>query len=237
MFRKATGSVCKTELEYQARFEYGCRSRGAEAFSFPPVVAQGSNATTLHYIANTDRVGPQSLVLMDAGAQVHGYCSDITRTFSPHGHVPTPAQRAVFHVVLEAEKACIEACHLSRHPSLQQLHELSVVLLTRGLIDLGLIKNSLHQAFESGEYRKFYPHSIGHYLGIDLHDTSSVSTSERLQPNMCITIEPGIYIPDSEEYPKEFRGIGIRIEDDVVIQGVNDNPLVLSADAIKTLER
>lgn len=204
----------KTEAELSAHLEFGFKKRGAEKLAYPCVVAGGSNACTLHYIANNQPLPQNGLVLVDAGCELHGYASDVTRTWPCSGSF-TPPQRALYEAVLDCQLRCIEAARADQGVSHAQLHTLSVQILAQHLIHLGILTPE-----RINEYSRFYPHSIGHQLGIDTHDVPAVSMSRALQPGMVITIEPGLYVPlDAPSWvPDEFRGIGIRIEDDIVIR-------------------
>jgi len=206
------------EYEIQAIVEYVFTSRGAQENAYPSIVAGGANATVLHYISNRDRVGDNDLVLIDAGAEVDCYCGDITRTWPISGTF-TPEQRAVYEIVLAAQLRCIELCKpgVSFHID---VNDAATKTITEGLIDLGLLRGSLDENVESGAYKRFYMHRVGHYLGMDTHDVGS--TRDRgewrtLQPGMVLTIEPGIYIPAEDDVDPRFRGIGVRIEDDILI--------------------
>ena len=197
---------CKVGMkEYQvgALFEYHCKYSGAEQMAFPQVVATGSAAATIHYAGNSNTIQAGELLLVDAGCQVNGYVSDVTRTW-PISKSFTAIQRQVYEIVLKCQYTCLELlsqCH-RRDISLQDIHQCSVRELTKGLLELGWIKNST-------EYSAYYPTYIGHFLGLDVHDTPQLRRNEPLRPNMVITIEPGLYNPD--------LGIGIRIEDDILI--------------------
>eukprot|EP00301_Raphidiophrys_heterophryoidea_P005574 c12328_g1_i2.p1 GENE.c12328_g1_i2~~c12328_g1_i2.p1 ORF type:complete len:494 (-),score=120.84 c12328_g1_i2:141-1622(-) len=222
--------VPDTELGLQALYEFHSKCGGSHVTSFPCVVAQGSNATTLHYIANTQRLSAGNLVLVDAGSIYGGYCSDISRTFPACRGKFSVAQKALYSVVLETQKTCIQAAVAGS--TMHQLHQLSSLTLAQGLVSLGIVPSSSTTSNRSPlpheVLTRFYPHSIGHFLGIDLHDTPSISPHTPLQENMVITIEPGLYIPDSPDIPKEFRNIGIRIEDDIVISADGKPPHVLT---------
>jgi len=193
------------------------------------VVAGGKNACTLHYIANNQLLPDDGLVLVDAGCELHGYASDVTRTWPTRGRFNT-AQKALYEAVLDCQLQCIEASRADQGVSQAQIHALSVKILTDHLLELGLLRP------QSLDYHRFYPHAIGHQLGIDTHDVPTVNMSQQLQAGMVITIEPGLYVPmDAPDWvPDEFRGIGIRIEDDIVI-AAEGAPEVLTERVPKTV--
>ncbi|PRP87603.1 putative Xaa-Pro aminopeptidase 3 [Planoprotostelium fungivorum] len=215
-----------TEHELSAFMEYRMKKRGASWFSYPPVVAGGNNANTLHYIANDMPLNRGDLVLIDAGAEVNGYVSDITRTWPVSGRF-SEGQREIYEVVLECNKKCIQLCRADGS-SLRSIHGQAVSILSEGLHRLGLIRRA------SDPIDEFFPHSIGHWLGMDTHDVHSISTSTPLRPSMVVTIEPGLYIPHKPSIPHKYRGIGIRIEDNVLV--TDGAPEVLTAAVPKEVE-
>ena len=226
------------EYEIQAIVEYVFTSRGAQYPAYPSIVASGSNATVLHYIANRRRVGDDDLVLIDAGAEVDFYCGDVTRTWPMSGKF-TAAQRAVYEVVLAAQERCIEMCR----PGVafnEDVNQAAIKVIAEGLIDLGLLPGTLEQALETESYRRFYMHRIGHFLGMDTHDVGTMRAEKRwrpLAPGMVVTIEPGVYVPDEEDIDRRFRGIGIRIEDDVLITPSGHDDLTDAPKTIEAIER
>ena len=197
-----------------ATFEYATKIRGAQRLAYPPVVAAGEDACIIHYSKNDKVARDGDLLLMDAGCEYNGYCSDITRTWPINGKF-TGAQAAVYNAVLDAHKACIEACVPGS--SLRQLHQLSIAELSKGLHSLGVVPRASEDAIAKGLYRRFYPHSVSHWLGLDTHDVPSVDYSKRMEPGAVLTVEPGLYIPDLPDIPADLRGIGVRIEDDIVV--------------------
>jgi Xaa-Pro aminopeptidase len=203
--------------------------------AYEPIVAAGANACVLHYRANRAELEPGALLLVDAGAEYEGYASDITRTLPISGRY-TPAQRALYDLVLSAQAAAIECARPGRHWN--DLHEAAVRQLTAGLIRLGLLRGSLERCIRDGKYRDFYMHKTGHWLGLDVHDVGDYRIdghSRQLEPGMVCTIEPGLYVPaDYRRVDKAYRGIGIRIEDDIVI--TRGEPRVLTAAAPKDPE-
>ena len=221
-----------TEHALAAHFEFEIKLNGAERLAYPCVVASGSNAVTLHYMHNNALLRDDSLMLMDAGSSVHGYCSDVTRTW-PLGGTFSPAQRALYEAVLSVNERCIAHCKADGTTSLNALHRLSMQWTFDALVDLGVLKRSDPRAGQ--KCQRYYPHAIGHWLGLDVHDTPSIDSGRPLEPGMVITVEPGLYIPlDDEDAPAWARGIGIRIEDDVHV--TTGHAEVLTSDAPKRVE-
>ncbi len=208
------------EYEVQALLEYEFRRRGSPRLGFETIAASGSNATTLHYVKNDRRIGEHDLVLLDAGCEYNYITSDVTRTF-PAGRDFTPAQRDVYTAVLEAQKASIK--QVKPGNTYQDVHMTAVRVLTQRMLDLGILHGTLDEQIESKGYTRYFPHRIGHYLGMDVHDCGPYfvdGKSIKLAEGMVLTVEPGLYIPPrDEDVPIAFRGIGVRIEDDVLITG------------------
>ena len=207
------------EWEVEAVLEGAFRARGAAGPAFPSIVGAGANATVLHYVDNRSRIGEGELVLVDAGARWGMYCADISRTFPASGRFSEP-QRALYQLVLDAEKAGIAAAVPGG--TTQQMHQEVLRVLVPGLMRLGLLpEQDLEEALRSREYRRFFMHQTSHWLGIDVHDVGLYvedGVPVTLQPGMVLTVEPGLYVPsDAQDVPPRFRGIGIRVEDDVVI--------------------
>ncbi|GIL85310.1 hypothetical protein Vretimale_10733 [Volvox reticuliferus] len=202
-----------TEYGLAAAFEYGIKSAGAQRLAYPTVVAGGPDACTIHYGRNDKVLAGGQLVLMDAGAEFWGYVSDVTRTWPVGGAFSGP-QRDVYAIVLEAHQRCLAACRPGS--SIRELHALCVDILSEGLRELRLLPGASLAEIRSSLYREFFWHSLGHYLGLDTHDTHLVGHDRRLSEGMVITIEPGLYIPDLPQYGA-LRGIGVRIEDDVLV--------------------
>ncbi len=210
------------EYEVEAELVYRFRRHDAVP-SYEPIVASGANACILHYRSNRARMLDGDLLLIDAGAEVQGYASDISRSFPVNGRFSTP-QRTLYELVLAANRA---ACAAVRPGvSWNAPHEAAVEVLAEGLLRLGLLKGSLRQCLREQSYRRFYMHRTGHWLGLDVHDVGDYRVGEafrQLEPDMAFTIEPGLYIaPDAPGVAAKWRGIGIRIEDDVIVtrQGV-----------------
>ena len=205
------------EYEVEAALQYTYRRNNAVA-SYEPIVGSGANACVLHYRANNGPLNDGELLLCDAGAEYQGYASDITRTWPVNGRY-SKEQRALHEIVLAAQAAAMAQARPGRPWILG--HEAAVEVLTEGLLSVGLLKGSLKAALSSGAYKKFYMHKTGHWLGLDVHDVGEYKVAgdyRELEPGMVFTIEPGIYIaPGSKGVPAKWQGIGIRIEDDVVI--------------------
>jgi Xaa-Pro aminopeptidase len=205
------------EHEIEAELLHEFRRHGAVA-SYEPIVGGGANACVLHYRANDAELRDGDLLLIDAGAEYECYASDITRTFPVNGKF-SPEQRALYDIVLAAQAAAIDEVRPGR--SFDAYHEAAVRVITRGLIRVGLLDGSLEKNLREHAYRRFYMHKTGHWLGLDVHDVGDYRVDgefRMLEPGMVVTVEPGIYIaPDSKKVPARWRGIGIRIEDDVVV--------------------
>ncbi|MGB0135266.1 Xaa-Pro aminopeptidase [Dokdonella sp.] len=215
------------EHEVEAELLHTFRKHGAVP-SYEPIVGGGANGCVLHYRANNSILRDGDLLLIDAGAEFSCYASDITRTFPVNGRY-TPEQRALYDLVLAAQIAAIDEVRPGR--PFDAYHEAAVRTLTKGLIELGLLKGSLKSNLEEHTYRKFYMHKTGHWLGLDVHDVGDYRVDGEfrvLETGMVVTVEPGIYIgPDMKGVPARWRGIGIRIEDDVIVS--NDEPEVISS--------
>lgn len=223
------------EYELQAEIEYVFRKRGAMGPAYGSIVGGGDNGCILHYVENDAALKDGDLVLIDAGAEFDFYASDITRTFPVNGRF-TPAQRAVYEVVLEAEREAIAQVQPGR--SFQVVHETAVRVLTEGLLKLGILQGEIEDLIASESYRRFYMHKTSHWLGIDVHDVGRYKVDgewRALQPGMVLTVEPGLYIPEgSEGVDPSYWGIGIRIEDDVLVTATGHE--VLTQDVPKDIE-
>lgn len=213
---RARGGMMEWEVE--AVVDYAFRSRGAAGPSYPTIIASGPNAATLHYINNDRRMSTGELLLIDAGCEYGFYASDVTRTF-PIGARFTPLQRDLYEIVLAAQLKAIET--IKPGIKFDDPHDAAVRVLVEGMCRLGLVKGPVEDAIRAGAWRRYYMHRTSHWLGMDVHDVGLyrvVGQSRTLEPGMVLTVEPGIYIgPDDADAPEEFRGIGIRIEDDVLI--------------------
>ena len=203
------------EYELEAELTYEFRKRGADGHAYTPIVAGGANACVLHYVDNNKLLNDRTLVLIDAGCEVEGYAADITRTFPVNGRF-TSAQKDVYEIVLAAQDAAFAATAPGRH--FMEAHDAAVRVLTQGLVDLKLLAGDRDNLIEKGDYRRFYMHRTGHWLGLDVHDAGEYKVGDQwttLQPGMTVTVEPGLYIRPADDIPPALAGIGIRIEDDV----------------------
>ena len=206
-----------TEQEMEAFYLYEFAKRGGRFSAYTPIVAGGENACVLHYVENSKPLLDGDLLLVDAGCEYDFYASDITRTFPVSGKF-TDAQLAIYEVVLEAESKAIAAVSVNNNVMDAQI--ISEKVVTQGLIDLGILKGSLDDLHAKGAYKEFYMHKIGHWLGIDVHDAGDYMEDDQFmqfKPGMVTTIEPGIYIPSSANVDDKWKGIGIRIEDDILV--------------------
>ena len=207
------------EYELEALVESTFRMNGANGVAFPTIVASGGNATTLHYTTNDCRIEDETLVLIDAGAEYGHYSGDVTRTFPANGTF-TEAQREIYQIVLDAHAAIIDS--IRPGVSIDEPHQKSIELLTEGMLSLGLLKGKAKKLIKKEAYRQFYMYRIGHMLGLDVHDVNCVHESngdfKTFQPGMVMTIEPGLYVADdTKDVPPAYLGIGVRIEDDILI--------------------
>ena len=220
------------EYEINAELTHCFMKHGSRSPAYPSIVAGGKNACILHYTENNATLNNGDLLLIDAGAEYDNYASDITRTFPVNGRF-SEEQRALYDLVLSAQLAAIKKVQ----PGLgyNAYHDTAVRVLTKGLIKLGLLKGDYKQLIKDGAYKEFYMHRTGHWLGMDVHDVGPYKQGQhwlKLRPGMVLTVEPGLYIaPDCKTVAKRWRGIGIRIEDDVVVTRTGNK--VLSAAAPK----
>lgn len=206
------------EWEIEAVIDATFRRMRAFGPSFPTIVGSAANATVLHYVTNDCVVEDGDLVLVDAGAEAALYCGDITRTWPVSGRF-SPVQRQVYDVVLAAEEAAIAAVRPGAPFS--AIHDAALRVMAEGMISLGLLQGTPEKVIEEGTYKRFYMHQTSHWLGLDVHDAGPYRHRDgswvTLRPGMVLTIEPGMYIPVADDVPEALRGIGIRIEDDVVV--------------------
>jgi Xaa-Pro aminopeptidase len=223
----------KYEYEIQAVLEYVFRSSGSMRNGYPCIVGSGPNTCILHYNDNNRKMMDGELLLVDAGAELNYYTGDITRTYPVNGKF-TPAQRDVYELVLHAQKKAIEACRPGN--THHQVHQVAVRTLTEGMLHLGLLMGTADENIENENYRKYFLHRTGHWLGMDVHDSGKYRIDQQwrnLEEGMVTTVEPGIYIPGDDAHVR-FRNIGIRIEDDVLVTA--QDPLVLSAQCPKEIK-
>ncbi|HMQ05426.1 MAG TPA: aminopeptidase P N-terminal domain-containing protein [Pyrinomonadaceae bacterium] len=209
------------EGQVEALMEAYMKDKGASGVAYNSIVGGGANATILHYVENNMPLNDGDLILIDAGAEYQGYASDITRTFPVNGKFTT-AQREVYDVVLDVQQKCIE--YTKTGNTVRGRQEYSIELLTEGMVKLGLLKGKTKELIKKKAYLKYYMHGVGHYLGLDVHDAGRYFTDQQARnskpfaPGMVLTVEPGIYVPpDDRSAPAKYRGIGIRIEDDVLV--------------------
>ena len=226
------------EYQVEALMENHIKQRGSEETAYNAIVGGGENACILHYVENNCALKDGEMLLIDFGANYKGYASDITRTFPINGRF-SPAQREVYEIVLDTQKQCVAATKTGM--TIRKRQDLSVELLTEGMKKLGLLKGKTKDLIKKKAYMKYYMHGIGHYLGLDVHDTGRFSSEQTLRdkrpfaPGMVLTVEPGLYIPpDDKNAPARFRGLGIRIEDDVLV--TEDGNLNLTATAPREIE-
>lgn len=225
-------SVGVSEALLHSVLEFECKVQGANCLSFPPVVAGGNRANTLHYIKNDQILRSGDLVLMDGGCEYNHYPCDITRTWPVNGKFSKP-QKHLYEIVLRVQKACLEKC--SKEISINHLHHIMLMLLGEELQDIGFIQKRITDVELQREASKFCPHHLGHYLGMDTHDTPLLNRGLSLQTGMTFTLEPGLYVSkDAVNVPEQYRGIGIRIEDDILM--TNDGPFVLTHEAPKDVD-
>jgi Xaa-Pro aminopeptidase len=220
----------KMEYEIEAEFLHEFYRFGAQSPAYTSIVAGGANACTLHYNANNARLNEGDLLLIDAGCELDGYASDITRTFPVNGKF-SAAQKDVYELVLAAQTAAISNVSTNSHWNTP--HEAALDVLVQGFIDFGWCKGSKDAVLESGAYRQFYMHRTGHWLGLDVHDAGEYKDKDgnwrMLEPGMVLTVEPGCYIRPAENVPEHFWNIGIRIEDDVLVTASGCDVITIDA--------
>ncbi|MEQ1768118.1 MAG: M24B family metallopeptidase, partial [Methylotenera sp.] len=222
------------EYEVEAEFLHEFYRNGAQAPAYTSIVAGGANACTLHYNANNCELKNGDLLLIDAGCELDGYASDITRTFPVNGKF-AGAQKDVYELVLASQAAAIAKVNTSNHWNAP--HEAALDVLAQGFVDLKLCKGSKEAVLENGDYRQFYMHRTGHWLGLDVHDAGEYKDKtgnwRMLVQNMTLTVEPGCYIRPAENVPEAFWNIGIRIEDDVLVTQAGCE--ILTKNAVKSV--
>lgn len=223
------------EYQLEAEILHEFASHGARHPAYSSIVGSGGNACVMHYVENSSKMRSGDLVLIDAGCEFEYYAADVTRTF-PVGGTYSKEQRALYEVVLAGQLAAIDAIKPGNHWN--QPHDASVQAITEGLVKLGLLKGSVSKLIASEAYRSFYMHKAGHWLGLDVHDVGDYRVADEwrmLEPGMVMTVEPGIYIsPDNTSVAKKWRGIGIRIEDDVIVTA--EGREVITSGVPKTVE-
>jgi Xaa-Pro aminopeptidase len=232
----AMASPGKKEYEVQALIEYIFKKEGSEHDAYGSIVAGGNNANTLHYVENSMVLNDGDLMLIDAGCEWNYYASDITRTTPVNGKFSKP-QQALYEGILDVQLKMIKS--IKPGMSKQVLQEKSEMLLAQVMLDLGILKGSFDEVMEEKSYKKYYPHGIGHWMGLDVHDTCPYKSEEGkdilFSEGMVLTIEPAIYLPaDDLDIPQMYRGIGIRTEDDILVTSKGHENL--SRDIAKTVD-
>lgn len=205
------------EYQIEAELHHEFAMAGARFPAYSSIVGSGDNACILHYTENCDVVNDGALILIDAGAEYYGYAADITRTFPVSGKFTQP-QREIYTIVVEAQKQVID--RISPGMTFSQANTIATEVIVEGLVDLGILPGTVGENMENQEYRNYYMHGIGHFLGLDVHDVGDYlhdGEERALQPGMVITIEPGIYISADSPVAQKYKGIGVRIEDNLVI--------------------
>lgn len=219
------------EYQLEGEIHHEFTRHGARYPSYNTIVGSGDNACILHYTENESQMRDGDLVLIDAGCEYQGYAGDITRTFPVNGKF-TPAQRAIYDIVLASEVRAIELFAPGR--SIREVTEEVVRIMLNGLVKLGILKGEEETLLTEQAHRQFFMHGLGHWLGLDVHDVGDYGSAERgrtLEPGMVLTVEPGLYIAPDADVPAEYRGIGIRIEDNIVITASGNE--VLTAGVVK----
>ncbi|KAI0813082.1 peptidase M24, structural domain-containing protein [Xylaria sp. FL0064] len=215
-----------SEKQLAAFLEYTYQTSGLDGQAYIPVVAGGSRGTLIHYVLNNASLDPEEMVLVDAGGEYGTYITDITRTWPVSGKF-SPAQRDLYTAVLRTQRSSVSLCRASTNLTLDQLHGITERSLRQELAQLGfdLGGNAMDVLF---------PHHVGHYIGLDVHDVPGYPRNVALKEGHCITIEPGVYVPDDERFPRHFRGMAVRIEDSIAVG--DDSPLILTTEAVKEVE-
>ena len=230
--QKVRPGMMEYALEAELNYVFG---KNGCVPSYNSIVGGGKNACILHYVENDKELKDGDLVLIDAACEYQFYASDITRTFPVNGKFSSE-QKALYNVVLDAQIAAINAVQIGN--SYKEPHNVAVRILVQGLLDLGIMQGDLEEIIQTESFRQFYMHGTGHWLGMDVHDVGTYKANgewRAYEEGMVVTVEPGLYIaPDDETVDAKWRGIGIRIEDDVV--ATKNGPLVLTAKVVKTVE-
>ncbi|KAI1827260.1 peptidase M24, structural domain-containing protein [Xylaria intraflava] len=216
----------KSEKDLAAFLEYTFQTSGLDGHAYIPVVAGGSRGLLIHYILNNALFKPGEFILLDAGGEYGTYITDITRTWPVSGKF-SAAQRDLYTAVLKAQRSSVSLCRSSANVTLDQLHTITERALHEQLTQLGF-------DLRGNAMSALFPHHVGHYIGLDVHDTPGYPRNVVLKEGHCITVEPGVYVPDDERFPQHFRGLGVRIEDSIAVG--DDNPLILTTEAVKEVE-
>ncbi|GAB7349342.1 hypothetical protein MBLNU459_g8476t2 [Dothideomycetes sp. NU459] len=225
VFSEAMKTQFATEKDLWATLDYGFKMQGLDGPAYVPVVAGAQNGLSIHYTRNDCTLSDGDLVLVDAGGEYGGYITDITRTWPVNGKF-SDAQRDLYEMILRVQRSSVSLCREDANVSLDRLHRITENGLREGLKALGfdMSRDALSTLF---------PHHVGHYIGLDVHDGPGYPRTERLRAGQCITIEPGIYVPDDERWPEHFRGLAIRIEDSVCV--TEEHPYILTTEAPKEI--
>lgn len=213
------------EKDLGTYIDFEFKKGGCDGPAYVPVIAGGRNALSIHYVRNDDVLRDGQMVLVDAGGEYGGYITDITRTWPVSGKF-SPAQKDLYSAILKVQRSSISLCRQSSNLSLDKIHDITADGLKHALKDIGF--NMSGNAIDI-----LFPHHVGHYVGLDVHDCPGYPRTDALKAGQCVTVEPGIYVPDDERWPEHFRGIGIRIEDSVCVQ--DDSPLILTTEAVKEI--
>ena len=211
------------EKDLGAFLDYQFKLGGCETTAYVPVIAGGVNALSIHYVRNDDVLRNGQIVLVDAGGEYGGYIADITRSWPVTGKFSDP-QRDLYEAILRVQRTSVSLCRESANMTLDKIHQVTEHGLKDALKQLGF-------DMSGNAMDVLFPHHVGHYIGLDVHDCPGYSRSVPLKTGHCVTVEPGIYVPDDDRWPVHFRGIGIRIEDSVCVQ--DDSPLILTTEAVK----
>jgi Xaa-Pro aminopeptidase len=237
--RRAMLSCQPGRMEYQLEAEilHEFAMSGARHAAYTTIVGGGKNALVFHYIDNDSTLRNGDLVLIDAGCEYQGYASDVTRTFPVNGRF-SPSQKAIYELVLAIQNAALSVIEPGRH--WDDPHEISVQVATVGLVELGLLEGNVDELIQSEAYKRYYMHRIGHWIGLDVHDVGDYKVGDEwrvLEPGMAMTVEPGLYIPvDDERVAKKWRGIAVRIEDDVVVTKTGYHMLTTAPKTVAEIE-
>lgn len=226
-FTDAMRQTFDTEKDLDSFLDYWFKQDGCEGPAYVPVVAGGINANTIHYVTNDMQLRPEDLVLVDAGAEYGGYITDISRTWPVSGKF-TPAQKDLYSMLLKVQRSCVSLCTASTNLSLDALHKIATRTLADGLKDLGF-------DMSGNAIDVLFPHHVGHYVGLDVHDSPGLPRNRPFEKGMCVTVEPGVYVPDDERWPFWARGTGMRIEDSVCVD--EESPYILTTEAVKEVSK
>ena len=221
-----------SESSLSAHLTHALARNGTPQHAYIPVIAGDTRGSTIHYTANNALLLPHSSILVDAGAEAGGaYVTDITRVW-PNNGIFSPAFRALYEVVLGAQRHAIGLCHGAANVSLDDLHGIALNRIADGLRGISTADNEFPTDAKSLDI--LFPHHVGHYIGLDVHDTPTLSRRGKLKEGMCVTVEPGVYVPDDERWPERWRGMGVRVEDSVAVG--DTGPVVLSVEAVKEVD-